>query len=74
MLCHETGLAEYNREMYEELEENSAAYIKAWVKYLKDNPKAIIQAASKAEKVKDFVLNWANENIIPVETDIDVEE
>lgn len=36
--------------------DNSAAYIQGWSKVLKENKKMIIQAASQAQKVADYVL------------------
>lgn len=35
---------------------NTAAYIDGWKKYLIDNPKAMIQAASQAQKAADYIL------------------
>lgn len=37
--------------------ENSAAYIKGWLKALKSDPKFLIQASGKAQKAADFILN-----------------
>lgn len=36
---------------------NSAAYIHGWSKKLKDQPKMVIQAAARAQKAADFILN-----------------
>lgn len=36
--------------------DNSAAYLKAWLKRLKDDPKLIVHAAQAAQKAADFVL------------------
>lgn len=37
--------------------DNSAAYIHGWSKKLKDQPKMVIQAAARAQKAADFILN-----------------
>lgn len=49
-LCHECNL-----ETTESFR-NSAAYVQGWLKALKDDPKMIISAASKAEKAVDFII------------------
>ena len=36
--------------------ENSAAYLKGWMKAFKDNPSMIMTAASKAQKVTNYIL------------------
>jgi len=36
--------------------DNSAAYIKSWLKQLKDDPKMVILAAAQAQKAADFIL------------------
>ena len=36
--------------------DNSAAYIKSWLKKLKDDPKMVILAAAQAQKATDFIL------------------
>ena len=36
---------------------NSAAYIQSWLRALKNDPRMIVQAASKAEKAVRFILN-----------------
>lgn len=65
MLCHETGVDSYNRENYDLQESNTTAYIAGWLRYFEKNTSAIIQAASLADKARDYVLKWANDNIIP---------
>lgn len=40
-----------------ETEENSVAYVTSWVEKIKNDPKMIISAASKAEKAFDFIMN-----------------
>jgi len=37
--------------------ENSAAYIKSWLRKLQDDPKMVILAAAQAQKAADFILN-----------------
>ena len=38
--------------------EDHAIYLNNWMQCLKDNPQAIVKAASKAEKASQFVLDW----------------
>ena len=40
----------------ESLTDNSAAYIRSWLKFLKSDPKAIVQAASKGEKAARWIM------------------
>ena len=47
-LCNQAGI--------DNTLENSAAYIKGWMKAFKDNPKMIVTAASKAQKAADYIL------------------
>lgn len=47
-LCAEAGI--------DNTIENSAAYIKGWMKCFKDNPEMIVHAASKAQKAADYIL------------------
>jgi antirestriction protein ArdC len=37
--------------------DNSAAYIKGWVRKFKDKPKMVVEAAGKAQKAADFILD-----------------
>lgn len=37
--------------------DNSAAYIKSWLRKLQDDPKMVILAAAQAQKATDFILN-----------------
>ena len=39
--------------------QNSAAYIKGWLKFIKSDPKALIIAGAQAQKASDFILGWA---------------
>lgn len=48
--CH-TGI------LNEDLLENSAAYIEAWLKKLRNDKTLIIEAASRAQKAVDYILN-----------------
>lgn len=49
-LCHQTKIEA-------PVWENSVAYIQNWIKVLKDNPKMIVFASTKAQKAVDFVLS-----------------
>jgi len=49
-LCGHTGIE--NKTI-----DNSAAYIRSWVKKFKDQPKMVISAAAKAQKAADYILN-----------------
>ena len=51
MLCNRTGIE------VEKAFRNSVAYIKGWLKALKDDPKMIVWAAGRAEKAAKFILN-----------------
>lgn len=42
--------------------ENSAAYVKHWSKAFKDNVKLVVEAAQKAQKAADYILNVKAEN------------
>lgn len=50
MLCHKTGISG------EAAFKNSVAYIGGWVKKLKEDTKAIVWAASRAEKAARYIL------------------
>jgi len=39
--------------------QNSAAYIKGWLKFLKSDPKALVIAGAQAQKAADFILGAA---------------
>lgn len=43
--------------------DNSAAYIKSWIKVLKENPKYLISASSKAVKSADYILDIKKEEL-----------
>ena len=51
MLCLE------NTTSAEESAKNSLSYLKSWMRELKDKPKEIITAFSRAEKARDFIFN-----------------
>jgi len=36
--------------------ENSAAYIKSWIRTFKDDPKVLVLAAAQAQKAVDYIL------------------
>ena len=38
-------------------EDNSAAYIKNWIEYLKNNPNEVVTGMSAADKAVDFIIN-----------------
>jgi antirestriction protein ArdC len=42
--------------------ENSAAYLNAWIRRLKGDPKLVISAAAQAQKAADHILNHKPEN------------
>ena len=42
---------------------NSAAYLKGWTEAIKGNPDMIVQAAGKAEKAFEFILNGKKEEV-----------
>jgi antirestriction protein ArdC len=50
-LCAETGI--------ESTQKNSAAYLASWIKTIKEDPRAVIVAAGKAQKAADMVLGRA---------------
>jgi antirestriction protein ArdC len=50
-LCGEAGI-EDTRTI-----ENAAAYIKGWLKAIKDDPRAVVIAAAQAQKAADLILN-----------------
>ena len=39
--------------------DNSAAYIRGWMKYLSSDPKALLVAGAQAQKAADYILGWA---------------
>jgi antirestriction protein ArdC len=49
-LCAECGIAQ-------ETEDNAASYVASWLRVLKNDPKAVVTAAGKAQKASDFILN-----------------
>jgi len=54
-LCNEAGISPQTLE-------NSAAYIKGWLKVFKDDRKMLVCAAAAAQKAADFILNIQFEN------------
>jgi len=48
-LCHHVGITDTR--------ENSASYLKGWVAQLKEQPKMLLQASTKAKKATEFILN-----------------
>ena len=51
MICNRVGIE------VEKAFRNSVAYIKGWLRALKDDPKMIVWAASRAEKAARFIIN-----------------
>ena len=43
-------------DMEQETIENSAAYIKSWIRTFKDDPKVLVMAAAQAQKAVDYIL------------------
>lgn len=43
-------------------EANSANYIGGWLKFIKDDPMALISSANKAQKAADYILNIGEQN------------
>ena len=46
----------------ETTKDNSVAYIQGWLKKLKSDPKCVVQAAGKAQKAVDYLLDIKHEN------------
>ena len=51
VLCNHFGIST------EKVERNTVAYIQSWLKALKNDPKLIVSAASRAEKAVNLILN-----------------
>ena len=51
-LCAESGIDDPTIE-------NSAAYLRGWLKYLSSDPKALVIAGAQAQKAADYILGWA---------------
>jgi len=49
----------------EGLTENTAAYIKSWIRALKDDPRMVVIAASQAQKAADLILGNAMNVAVP---------
>lgn len=64
MLCAEVGIEQTTME-------NSVAYLRSWISKLKDDPKMVVQASSKAQKAVDFIRNIKSKENDP---DVDVTE
>jgi antirestriction protein ArdC len=47
----------------EHSDRNSAAYVKSWLKALKNDPKMVITAASKAGKAANYIMNLEVQNV-----------
>lgn len=55
MLCAETGIYEYQPDIIN----NDVAYIQEWAKVIKDKPSILTRAASIAERVKKYILQYS---------------
>ena len=53
-LCSETGILP-------SVVTNSTAYIKGWLKALKDDPKILVRASSRAQKAAEYIINGKQE-------------
>jgi antirestriction protein ArdC len=49
MLCAEAGI-------FQETEDNSAAYIASWLTRLENDNRLVVAAAGKAQKAADYIL------------------
>jgi antirestriction protein ArdC len=58
MLCAESGI-------FQETEENSAAYMANWLTKLSNDNKLVVHAAAKAQKAADYILNRAEQHSEP---------
>jgi antirestriction protein ArdC len=56
MLCAEAGI-------FQETEENSAAYIANWLTKLENDNRLVVHAATKAQKAADYILNQAEQQL-----------
>ena len=53
-------------QIFDGLEENTAAYIGSWIKVLKDDHKLFVHAAGKAQHAADWILNKAQKEELAV--------
>jgi len=55
-ICAECGISN------ERTETNSIAYVQSWISALKNDPKMVVMASSKAQKAADYILNRTTSN------------
>ena len=58
-------------DMEQETIENSAAYIKSWIRTFKDDPKVLVLAAAQAQKAVDYILEH---QAVPEQLETNTEE
>ena len=65
-LCCEMGAAYLCgiTNMEQETIENSAAYIKSWIRTFKDDPKVLVLAAAQAQKSVDYILAHQSDKLL----------
>ena len=56
ILCGQCGISN------ESLEENTVAYLRGWIKALKDDPELAVAAGGQAQRAVDFILGTKFEN------------
>lgn len=54
--------------------EQHAAYVGSWIKVLEEDPKEIFRAAADAEKIKDFVLSFSQQQEIVDQEEITMDQ
>lgn len=62
-IASQTLLSEYGI-VDDSQQENSAAYLKGWLSYLKDDEKELVKAACLADKAAQYFIQRANEEIL----------
>ena len=45
---------------YQKMIPNNSAYINGWLKVLSDDPKALVQASSRAQRIFDYIIGWVS--------------
>ena len=50
--------------------QNSAAYIRGWLRFLKSDPKALVIAGAQAQKAADFILGWAGAEKVEADAEL----
>ena len=54
--------------------EHHAAYVGSWIKVLEEDPKEIFRAAADAEKIKDYVLSFSQQQEIVDQEEITMDQ